>query len=328
MNTFRRVIQTDIGEPADVSALVEVPMPELAAGQVLIRMEAAALHIADTYYSRGRYGFVPSVPRTPGFEGIGVVEAAGEDSQSWLQRRVFPPIGSGTLSEYVVADADAVVPAPPGDAQQLALTMVNGSTALTLIEDFRPLEAGDWLVQNAANSNVGRYVSKLAQQRGINTVNIVRRQALVAELQEFGDDVVLLDGDDIASRVSSATDGAAIQLGLDAVAGEATARLADCLSDGGLVVNYGAVTRENCQMSFFTMFRRDISLCGMSMGRQMAQRDSATQRAVYEFLAKAISEGELSTPIAASYPLSEYVEALDHAGRVGESRPGKIIVTF
>jgi NADPH:quinone reductase-like Zn-dependent oxidoreductase len=81
-------------------------------------------------------------------------------------------------------------------------------------------------------------------------------------------------------------------------------------------------------MSFFTMFRRDISLRGMSMGRQMAQRDAGEKRAAYEFLAQAISRGELSTPIAASYPLSDYVEALDHAGRVGESRPGKIIVTF
>lgn len=328
MKTFRRVVQTAVGEPADVMTLVETPMPELQPGQVLIRMQAAALHIADTYYSRGRYGFVPSVPRTPGFEGIGVVEATAADAQSWLGQRVFPPIGSGTLSEYIVVDAAAVVPAPEGDAQQLALTLVNGSTAITLIEDFRPLQAGDWLIQNAANSNCGRYVLKLAQQRGINTVNVVRRPELIEELHDFGANVVLLDGEDLQKQVRAATNEAALTIGLDAVAGEATARLADCLSDGGLVVNYGAVTRENCQMSFFTMFRRNISLCGMSMGRQMAQRDATERRAVYDFLAQSIARGELVTPIAASYPLSDYVEALDHAGRVGESRPGKIVVTF
>jgi trans-2-enoyl-CoA reductase len=328
VTTFRRVIQTAVGEPADVMTLEELPIPTPGPGQVLIRMQAAALHIADTYYSRGRYGFVPAVPCTPGFEGIGVVEETGAGAESWLGQRVFPPIGSGTLSEYVVAEAAAVVPAPEGDAQQLALTLVNGSTALTLIEDFRPLAAGDWLIQNAANSNCGRYVMKLAKQRGINTVNVVRRPELIEELHNFGAEIVLLDGEDLPDQVEAATGDAAITIGLDAVAGEATARLADCLSDGGLVVNYGAVTRENCQMSFFTMVRRDISLCGMSMGRQMAQRDAGEKHAAYEFLAQAISRGELATPIAASYPLSDYVEALDHAGRVGESRPGKIIVTF
>ena len=328
MSTFRRVIQHAIGEPADVMTLEELPIPELTDGQVLIRMQAAALHIADTYYARGRYGFVPQVPRTPGFEGIGVVEKTAADAAEWLDQRVFPPIGSGTLSEYVVADAAALVPAPEGDAQQLALTLVNGSTALTLVEDFRPLKPGDWLIQNAANSNCGRYVMKLAKHRGIHTVNVVRRPELVEELHEFGADIVLLDGEDLPERVREATNDATIPVGFDAVAGEATARLADCLADGGLVVNYGAVTRQNCQMSFFTMFRRDISLCGMSMGRQMAQRDATEKRAVYDYLAQAIARGELATPIAATYPLEDYVEALDHAGRVGESRPGKIIITF
>lgn len=328
MNTFRRVVQTALGPPGEVCSLVELPIPKLAAGQVLIRMEAAALHIADVYHVYGRFGFYPSVPRTPGFEGIGVVEQTGAGAEHWSGKRVFPPIGSGTLSEYVVAEGGSVIAAPPGDAQQLALTLVNGSTALTLIEDFRPLQRDDWLIQNAANSNCGRYVLRLANQRGINTVNVVRRPELVEELRELGGQVVLLDGDDLAERVADASDGAAIGLGLDAVAGEATNRLANCLSDHGLVVNYGAVTRENCQMSFYTMFARGISLCGMSMSRQMAERDPSVQHAIYESLAQAISRGELVAAIAATYPLSEFVRALDHAGEVGEDRPGKIIVTF
>ena len=302
-------------------------MPALLPGQVLIRMEAAALHIADVYHVHGRFGFYPDVPRTPGFEGIGVVEQAGAGAEDWQGRRVFPPLGCGTLSEYVVADAEDVIAAPGGDAHQLALTIVNGSTALTLIEDFKPLQRGDWLIQNAANSNVGRYVVRLAKQRGIKTVNVVRRPELLAEMRELGGTVVLLDGDDLAGRVSEAG-ATTISLALDAVAGEATNRLAECLCEDGLVVNYGAVTRENCQMSFYTMFQKGISLCGMSMSRQMAQRDPAEQRAAYESLADGISRGELVASIAAKYPLEDFVAAITHAAEVGEARPGKIIVTF
>ena len=203
---------------------------------------------------------------------------------------------------------------------------VNGATAITLLDDFVSLKQGEWLIQNAANSNVGRYLISLASQRGLKTVNVVRRKELIAELDELGANLVVVDGPDLAERVAELTDGAVIRVGFDAVAGEATARLSDCLGDGGLVVNYGAVTRQNCQMSFYSMFRRDVRLCGMSMGRQMNRRSLADQRATLLHLAQLIGAGEISASIAASYALDDYVAALNHAGETGERRPGKIIV--
>ena len=244
--SYRKVIQNDYGDPAEVLELRRIPDPVLSPGQVGVRMETAALHIADLYNIRGSHGFHPPLPRTPGYEGVGMVDAVGPGvSSEWIGRRVFAPLGSGTLTEVLIADVDDLLPAPAGDSRQLALTVVNGATAITLLDDFVPLKQGEWLIQNAANSNVGRYVIVLARERGIRTVNVVRRPELIPELAELGGDVVLLDGADLSQRVNSATDGAGIRMGFDAVAGEATARLADCLGEGGLVVNYGAVTREN-----------------------------------------------------------------------------------
>ncbi len=325
--TYRRLRQTEYGEPAQVLFIEELPDPVPEAGEVVIRMEAAALHIADLYHTTGRYGFVSPLPRTPGFEGVGRIASVGDGVTEFQPGdRVFAPLGSGTCSELVVAPAAALIGCPDGDREQLALTMVNGATAVALVEDFADLGAGDWLLQNAANSNCGRYVIALAARRGIKTCNVVRRQELVADLASLGGDAVLMDGDDLPERVQQATGGAELRLALDAVAGAATGRLAQCLSDGGKVVNYGAVTRKPCQISFYTMFRKDVSLVGMSMSKQMAKRDTVQRRAVYERLAQLIAAGELQAAIAGRYPLAEFKAAFVQAGETGQARPGKVIV--
>src|SRR4051812_17420651 len=65
------------GEPAQVLRVVGLPDPEPGPGQVLVRMIAAPINPSDLLVVRGRYGVLPSLPATPGFEGVGVVEKAG-----------------------------------------------------------------------------------------------------------------------------------------------------------------------------------------------------------------------------------------------------------
>ncbi len=325
--SFRRLRQTQHGAPADVLFIEELPDPTPADDEVVLRMEAAALHIADLYYAGGLHGFMSPLPRTPGFEGVGRIEAVGSGAGEWqIGDRVFAPLGSGTCSELLLASAGELIRCPEGDREQLALMMVNGATAVALVEDFAPLKPGDWLVQNAANSNCGRYVITLARRKGLKTCNVVRRAELIPELTRLGADVVLLDGDDLSERVARATAGADLLLALDAVAGSATGRLAQCLSDGGKVVNYGAVTREPCQISFYTIFRRDVTLTGMSMGKQMSKRSERQRRAVYESLADLIASGQLTAAIAGRYPLDQYQAAFAQAAETGTARSGKVIV--
>lgn len=325
--SYRRVVQTGFGKPEEVLELQTLEDPKPGPGEIVIAMEAAALHIADLYNIAGSHGFRQPLPRTPGYEGVGRIVGVGDGVAEFAEGdRVFAPLGSGCLSERVVAQAARAVPAPEGSAEQLALMTVNGATALALVDDFADLQAGDWLIQNAANSNCGRYAIVLAKMRGIKTINVVRRPELIPELEALGGDEVILDGPDLGERVAAICGDAKPVVGLDAVAGEATARLADCLADGGTVVNYGAVTRENCQMSFYTMFRHDIKLIGMSMLRQLQIRSAQEQRGAYTELANLIADGTLQASIAGTFPLADYLDAVELAGKVGAERPGKVIV--
>jgi NADPH:quinone reductase-like Zn-dependent oxidoreductase len=315
------------GEPREVLTLIDHAPEAPGPGEVVIRMEAAAMHIADVRTVQGTLGLMKPLPRAPGYEGVGRVVRVGAGVTAWREGdRVFPPIASGTFREEVRAPAERVLPAPEGDAAQLAFLTVNPPTAHCLLEDFVPLAPGDWLVQNCANSNVGRYLIVLARLRGVRTVNVVRRAESVAELVALGGDVVLVDGPDLADRVAAATGGSKIRLGIDAVAGDGTQRIAECVCDGGRIVCYGAMSQQACRLDFYFMLFRDVSLCGFSTTRQLQRRTPPQQRDLYAWLAGLIADGTLEARIAAEYDLADGVAAFEHALRVGADRPGKILL--
>jgi NADPH:quinone reductase-like Zn-dependent oxidoreductase len=328
--TVRVVRHSEFGDPAAVLRVFHEPPETPDAGEVVVRMEAAALHIADLRTITGvDDSFRFPLPRTPGFEGIGHVVRVGAGVTQWLPGdRVFPALASGTFRDEVRCKAADCLPAPPGDAAQLALLTVNGPTAEVLVEDFADFIPGDWLIQNAANSSCGRYVIRLARRKGVRTVNVVRRPEMVDELRELGGDVVLVDGPDLAARVAVAVGGAAVKLGIDAVAGPATQRIAECLAPGSTVVSYGSMTNLRCELDFYLMFRNDIRLLGLAFVRQFLQRSPEQVRAMYARLAALMASGELVAKIAGVYPLEEVAAACAHAARTGHDRDGKVIVSI
>jgi trans-2-enoyl-CoA reductase len=323
------LLQSAYGNPADVLELVDAPPHTPADDEIVLRMEAAAVHLADVYTILGRPGFERPLPRTPGYEGVGRVVRIGERVREFKEGdRVFAGIAAGTYAEEVKIPAGRAIPAPDGDALQLALLTINPPTALLMLEDYVELDPGDWVLQNAANSSVGRYLIVLARRRGLRTVNVVRRPSLVEELRALGADAVVLDAEDLPERVAAATDNAAIRLGIDAVAGDATGRIAACLAEHGVVVNYGSVTREPCHMPFDVMFWKDVTLRGFSTTRQLAARSAGARVDLYRDLASLVADGTLRAKIAASYPLSRCIDAFEHALRTGEERDGKVVITM
>lgn len=315
------------GTPAEVVTLVDQNTGEPGSGELVIDVEAAPVHIADLKNLAGEPGFQLPLPATPGYEGIGRISTIGSGvTDSKTGDRVFLPLGCGAWREQIrVATAD-VFPAPEGDAVQLSLLPINAPTAELMLRDFGDLKAGDWVIQNAANSNCGLYLIKLANMRGIKTVNVVRRESLIDELKSYGADVVLVDEPDLAARVKEETGGADIRLGIDAVCGDATARIGECLVDGGTILAYGLLSGEPCKIPSAMLFFRDIRLRGFFMSRQLLKRSRAEQLEIYAGLANLIADGTLRARIAGTYPLDDVAAAVAHAGRIGDERPGKIIL--
>jgi NADPH:quinone reductase-like Zn-dependent oxidoreductase len=225
----------------------------------------------------------------------------------------------------VVVPAARLLPLPnEADPLQLAMLTVNPPTASLLLSSFVDLQPGDWLIQNGANAGVGSYVIKLAKLRGLKTVNIVRRDAAVAGVQTQGGDVVLVDGDDLAERVKSATGGSAIKLGIDAVGGKATMRMAQTLTEGASLVNYGALSGEPCIVTPRELIFKDITLKGFWLAKWFRITPRPKQIALLSELAGLIATGQLSTPIQRTYDVAQIKEAVA-AAAAGE-RQGKILI--
>lgn len=312
--------------PQAVIEAVPFERPTLATGQALVAVLAAPINPSDVLTLTGHYGLLPPLPAVGGSEGVGRVVELGPDTQGPdVGQVVLLPAGTGTWASHVVAPAAGLIPLPAdADPLQLAMLTVNPPTASLLLSEFADLQPGDWVIQNSANSGVGSYVVQLAKLRGLKTVNVVRRDAAKASVQALGGDVVVVDSDSLAADVKAATGGAAIKLGIDAVGGKATMRLAAALADHATVVNYGVLSGEPCVMGPREVVFRDISLKGFWLARWFRTTPQAEQAALLARLAGLIAAGQLSAPIQATYDVSQIKEAVA-AAAAGE-RQGKILV--
>lgn len=164
---------TELGQPADVLKLKSVGDRAPGAGEARVKVLAAPIHPANLLQIAGQYAAAPELPSVPGGEGVGEIVqlGAGVEHLQVGQTVLLAGVG-GTWRDEIVAPATGFIPAPPGDVEQLSMLAVNPMTAHLMLQDFADLDAGDWVIQSAANSAVGELVIQLAALRGINTVNI------------------------------------------------------------------------------------------------------------------------------------------------------------
>jgi mitochondrial enoyl-[acyl-carrier protein] reductase / trans-2-enoyl-CoA reductase len=314
------------GPPEEGVRCVQAPdVGAPAAGEVVFDVLAFPINPADVSMCRGSYRLRPTLPATPGAECLGRVTAVGAGVTHVRPGDLVINLQRENWAQQRRVRGDDVIPVPAGiDRWQGAMLRINPPTALLLLTDVVALKPGDWIIQNVANSAVGRLVITLARTRGIRTVNVVRRDSLFPELQALGADACVVDAPDLAETVRARTGGAAIRLGLDAVSGRATARLSACLGEGAVLCNYGSMTGEDPVMARSGLIAGGQSLVGFILGRALATRSLAQIRAIYAELGEQVLKGALFAPVEQIYPIEEIKTALAHAQR-GE-RTGKILV--
>ena len=324
---MKQVLIDRYGTPWDVARCAEVAdVGAPAADEVVFDVLAFPINPADMWFCKGSYRLKPPLPATPGAECVGRVTAVGAavkhvkagdlvinlQRENWAQRRKVK--------------GDDAIPLPAGiDLEQAAMVRINPPTALLMLSDFVDLEPGDWVIQNVANSAVGRLLIVLARQRGLRTVNVVRRASLADELKALGADLVVVDADDLGQKVAQATGDAAIRLGVEAIGGSATGRLADCIATDGTLVHYGSMSGEDPRVGRSNFIYRGVRLTGFMLGRFLGRRSPEKIREIYGGLAQQVMAGKLSAPVDTVYPIDKIKEALAHADRAG--RNGKILVS-
>ncbi|WP_230631628.1 zinc-dependent alcohol dehydrogenase family protein [Sphingomonas sp. Leaf37] len=310
------------GEPRDVLRWADFPEPPAPAlNEVLVQLEASPFNPHDIYVIKGGFPVLPTVPGPVGNEGVGRVIGLGENvNHLAIGDRVLLPTFTWLWRERMTVSAAGLFALPEADLHQLSMLGINPPTAALLLSEYTTLEPGDWVVQNAANSGVGRAVISIAKARGYKTLNIVRRPELVDELQAAGADVVLVTSDGTKAEAEKAVDGGRIGLGIDSVGGKAIGVLADIVSPRAAIVAYSILDSATMSIPAWSPIFKQVTVHGFFLGNPDSA--AAAPAAVRDVLPLVVN-GALHTPVSGVYPPSAIVEAAIHA-----ERGGKVILDF
>ena len=319
------------GEPADVLKLRDVPIPEPKAGEVRVRMIASPINPSDLLVVRGLYGVLPTLPSTPGFEGVGVVDRAGPGLLGMFakgKRVTVINSAGGNWAEYAIIPAKQARPVAsdiPDD--QVASFFVNPATVLAIVKHVLAIPKGETLLQSAAGSSLGKMIIRYCKHEGIRTINVVRRREAMGALKSLGGDEVIATEDGPADeQVLKLTGGAGVRFAIDPVGGETGTQIFNSLAPDAKMVVYGTLANQPIQVDSRRMIAGKRELQGFWLGHWMRSRSIPQSLLLFREIAKQIREGVLTTEVGARYPLAAFMEAIRESETVGRS--GKILLTI
>src|SRR5260370_27893564 len=314
---------TAYGSPAQRLELVDLSLPKAPdVGEALVRMEYAPIAYSDLLLANGTYLLRPKLPSVIGGEGAGIVEAIGPGVASVkIGDRVTIPFGTFTWSEKVLAPAQSLFVVPPSiDARTASMLNINPTTAVLLLSEFVELKPKDWIVLNAANSQIARCLIAVAKSRDLNVIGIVRRSELIPELEKLDVDFVGVESPELLKQIQSATGGMPIFLGLDAVGGPSAATIPRALSPGAHFISYAWLSGFPIHLPQGDLIGKRLHIRGFWM---YYEEFLPRMRAALTEATQVVASGKLSLPITATYKPSQIKEAIQHY-----QRGGKVLLDF
>ncbi|MEW2476386.1 NAD(P)-dependent alcohol dehydrogenase [Micromonospora gifhornensis] len=327
---MRAIVQDRYGPP-ETLRLADVDVPVPAAGEVLVRVEAAALNAYDWHIVRGdpwmsRLAFGPAKPRARirGRDFAGRVSAVGPDvHQVRPGDAVFGDLGdaNGAFAEYVCVPEALVASAPTNlTPQQAAALPLAGVTALMGLSDVGRVEPGQRVLVNGASGGVGTLAVQLAKALGA-TVTAVCSTRNVDLVRSLGADHVVDYTRDDFTR-----DGRRHDLVFDLVGNRSLTALRRAVTPTGtLVLSGGGVHRRGSLLGPVWLLARGRLLAPV-VGQRIAILTATPSRAHLDTLRAYVEAGRLTPVIDRTYPLHEVPRAIGYLE--GEHARAKVVITI
>jgi len=326
--TATEIVLPGVVEPSGLQVR-QRPLPPPAAGQVLVRVEAAGVSFAEQGMRRNRYPGQPKFPFVPGYDLIGVVTATGPDvDRAWTGQRVAALTRTGGWASYALIPAATLVAVPDGVDPAAAETLVvNGITAWQMLHRSARVQAGQTVLVHGANGGVGTTLVQLARHAGARVIGTASPKHH-EQLRAMGVEPVDYHAPDLAARVRALAPGGVDavfdHLGLDSARG--SYRL---LARGGTLVSYGQATQRDTRTPMLLLFvplltqlaawnylptGRRASFYNVWGGhRANPARFWARLRADLGQVLALLRDGVLTAQVAARMPLTEVTAAMELA---------------
>ena len=304
----------EFGGP-EVMRFGEIDDPVAGEGEVVVEVARSGVNFADTHATRNDYLAEQSLPLVPG------TEISGRTAEG---RRVVALLGSGGYAERVAVPEALLVPLPDEvDDEAGAALLLQGLTAMALVQRCARIEAGETLVIEAAAGGTGSLAVQLGKRAGAKVIGLASSEEKRALVERLGADATVDSrSEELGAAIREANGGERVDAVLHMSGGEAFDQELGVLAPLGRMVVFGIASREQREVSTAALLRGSKSVIGFWLLHLLARRELVAPM-IGELLGIAAA-GELEVTVGGVYPLSEAPAA--HEDLIARRTTGKLLL--
>lgn len=303
-------------KPFDELELGDLPVPEMRAGAVRIRIDACGISFATGLVVQGKYQRKPPRPFAPGTEIVGIITECADDVDRFrVGDRVMAFIDWGGAAEEAVVWAGQVYPVPDGlsDAEAIPLLSSYGTSYGALVERAE-LKPGQTVLVHGAGGGVGLAAVEIAHDIGATVIARAGTAEKRDWLRQRGADHVLDSREtDFRTAVQELTDGRGVDVIYDPLGGDVFHQSLRCLDLGGRLLTIGYAAGEIPQLGVNLLLLKNATVMGFNWGTYWGWtpvdervRLTPERNRVMAGLTDLWSRRAISPKIHATYPLADY----------------------
>jgi len=293
----------------EVLKVDELPLPEPAAGEARIKLEAVGVNFIDIYHRSGAYK--GNLPLTLGQEAAGIVDALGADTRGVKpgDRVVYASV-QGSYADFAIVPVERLVSIPSGlDTKLACASYLQGLTAHYLTYSTFPLQPGQTVLVHAAAGGLGQLLVQIAKRLETRVLGTVSTEAKAALARGAGaDEVILYTQVDFETEVKRLTDGKGVDVVYDSVGKTTFDKGLNCLRRRGMMVLCGQSSGAVPPLDPQTLNAKgSLYLTRPTLAHYTADREELLWRA--NDLLGWLASGEIKVRIDRTFPLTEAAAA-------------------
>lgn len=318
-------------KPGDESVLrlAEVPDPEPAPEQLLIRVTHAGVNRADVMQRQGFYPPPPGASPIIGLEVAGAVLAAGREVKGWTagDRAMALLAGGGYAEKAVVHYGSAMhVPEVFSDAEAAAFPEVFLTAYLNLFQIGR-IAYGEYALIHGGGSGVGTASIILLKEAGARSIVTAGSDEKCQRCLELGADIAInYRSGPFAPQVKGATNGRGADVLLDSIGAAYLMQNIESLAPNGRLILIGLMKGAKTEIDLLPVLRRHLQIYGSTLRSRSEAEKAEIVEAFVDHFAAALEAGRLRPPIYKVIPAAQAAEA--HRIMQASEHFGKIVLKF
>ena len=320
----------EISQPGgpEVLRLTERPVPQPAAGEVLIRVQAAGVNRPDVLQRKGAYAPPAGASDLPGLEVSGTIESGNVGSSGFkIGDEVCALVAGGGYAEFCVAPVAQCLPKPRGlsfaEAAGLPETYF---TVWSNVFDRARLVPGEWLLVQGGSSGIGVAAIQLATALGSTVFATAGSDEKCQACVELGAKrAINYRTEDFAEVIKAETNGRGVDVILDMVAGDYLPREIASLADDGRLVFIALLGGSKATLDLNAVLRRRLTVTGSTLRPRSIAFKEAIAKRLREVVWPLIESGRVKPMLFRTFPLAQAADA--HRLMESSQHVGKIVLT-